>query len=305
MKIRPLTPKLILGAALALVSSSMISCSEPPEERRPNGSFADMSADMSADTSADSALDMRNSSPDSGLDQGRVPGQDMMTPVDMSAPGVDQGRDAQADQSAPACPAQCPPERCEQATGRCLECSAASAATDCDGRSCVQGACTQTALRSAPLCRACRSDGECLDGLRCVPMQFQGDDIGGFCLGQKPSNARCPAPTQYSLTRRSVDDEQEQTYCGVDENATTCVALLDAIMGLPKECADDAGCGLADKPDGVCITYRDTKECSYPCPPNTASCAPFYQCAPVPQADREARPELSGVWTCQRTQRPR
>lgn len=130
----------------------------------------------------------------------------------------------------------------------------------CDGRT---GSCTDTPLGSVDSCGGCRSDGECArDGDRCVPLRFQGDPIGAFCLApaDEGSDPPCPPPFFPTDDRTSLSGFPARSYCGPDEARTTCPALGDAFS---VDCGADEDCGVAELDDGVCVLNLD--RCSVPC----------------------------------------
>ena len=64
-------------------------------------------------------------------------------------------------------------------------------------------------------------------------------------------------------TLASTSGVAAETYCGINETATTCEALLDLISGT-KACALDADCGQGK--GGLCKTVGGTpNRCTIPC----------------------------------------
>ncbi|MEZ4328651.1 MAG: hypothetical protein R3B40_25730 [Polyangiales bacterium] len=82
--------------------------------------------------------------------------------------------------------------------GTCRACTVTTEASDCSGNTChpTMLTCTTTPRFSRAVCQSCVSDTECTQGgpgntFRCVRMNFQGTDLGGFCLRA----ANVPAPS--------------------------------------------------------------------------------------------------------------
>jgi len=151
--------------------------------------------------------------------------------------------------------------------GRCVECTAADA-TACGTFSCnvLGGVCTTTPDRSVRTCGNCVADSECTNTAeRCVFMAFMMSvRTTGYCLAP-PVGMSCPRPYPVGLGgRRSFSGEPEGTYCGIDEDTTTCEALLDLIDGTTCTAATD--CGTTGAADGLCETVSGTSgRCTIPC----------------------------------------
>ena len=80
-------------------------------------------------------------------------------------------------------------------------------------------------------CESCVSDSQCSSGFGCIPLQFAAVPHGSYCLEIKPS-AGCARPFATILNRESLNAgpaENPEDYCGINEDLTTCEAVLDAI----------------------------------------------------------------------------
>ena len=124
--------------------------------------------------------------------------------------------------------------------GVCVECTIATEATDCAGKSCdpATNACTTTDVGSVGVCEACVADSECETDYGCVPMNFDNMALGGFCL-KNSTAANCTAPFSEGLSRTSLSGSNA-TWCALDETLTTCAAVLE----FGATCTDDADCGI-------------------------------------------------------------
>lgn len=134
--------------------------------------------------------------------------------------------------------------------------------------------CTETPTASRKTCESCVADSECGTNegkpdpnSRCVPMSFQGAAYGeaGYCLQTAASagTSGCPAPFTVPQTAASLSGAASQTYCGINQQVTTCEALLDLFGS--KSCEADADCGAGR--GGLCRTvgtnpHRCTIACS-------------------------------------------
>jgi len=167
------------------------------------------------------------------------------------------------------------------AAGTCVQCSVANEAA-CAGRSCnpKTDACTTTAVGTVSACQPCLADSECTGGdqadpdARCVPMKFMGiARTGGFCL--RRVSKTCAKPYNIIVNGASLSGASTEAYCGIDQDATRCEAVLDLVNS--QSCADgkDTSCGcLRDKDrkctatgqGGLCKTVGpNANQCTYAC----------------------------------------
>src|SRR5512133_2336424 len=172
---------------------------------------------------------------------------------------------------------------------QCVQCTAANE-TACGANSCnpKTSACTATPRGSVDICRACLADSECIGGniasstARCVPMTFKGaaHGAGGYCLQR--TGAGCSQPYSVSVSAISLSGAVSESYCGVNQAATTCEAVLDLVAA--KTCAVDSECG-GDR-GGLCkpiSIVAPANRCTIPCI-SAAEClqapAPGSVCSP-------------------------
>ena len=152
--------------------------------------------------------------------------------------------------------------------GTCVQCIDDS---KCAGYSCdpATNRCTTTTLGSVKTCEACVSDSECDSSLgtsRCIAMNFKGTLLGGYCLLLDLDSVGCAQPYSVSITSVSVSGAGSANYCGLDQTATSCKALLDLTAATgPKSCTNDTDCGLGQG-DGLCRTVGTlVNRCTIPC----------------------------------------
>lgn len=147
--------------------------------------------------------------------------------------------------------------------GACVECTAADEAA-CEANSCnpATDTCTTTPRDSVRTCGACVADSECDgDDARCVPLEFQGAPQGGYCINLKA--AGCSRPFTVTVTSDSLSGAGEAEYCGIDESATTCPAVLALVDAASCPGGDDAECADAG---GQCGTVGGVaNQCTIPC----------------------------------------
>ena len=159
---------------------------------------------------------------------------------------------------------------CDEPSGRCVECTVDSEETTCpapDNRAChpTDLTCTGAERGSLGFCNACVSDSECLTDatstLRCVPMNFpSGTPHGTYCLvDQATLTPAGPCPDLMTADRLAMSvGGVESTYCFVQENITTC----EAVLGFNDLCpGGDADCGAPGISDGSCQGGTCTYEC--------------------------------------------
>lgn len=143
---------------------------------------------------------------------------------------------------------ECPAERplCDEALGRCVECTADDDSR-CGDRSCDVGA---GACR-ASLCEACTADAQCGTGRACV-MEEAGDVAR--CVWREDAAAG-PAGSCLENGRPFVEPHDAISVDGASVRVcllgpSTCAAWL--VYRSPVACASDADCGLGAG-DGSCV----------------------------------------------------
>ena len=143
--------------------------------------------------------------------------------------------------------------------GTCVQCTVAKEAV-CSGKSCnpANSQCTNVATGSVSVCAPCASDSECIGGnkadpdRRCVPMKFKGAPRpGGFCLQRVVKS--CAQPYEIPLDVPSLSGAPSEQYCGIDQSATRCEAVLDLVAGLACSDGLDSSCGCVRGKDGKCL----------------------------------------------------
>jgi hypothetical protein len=147
--------------------------------------------------------------------------------------------------------------------------------------------CTSTPRGSRLQCQSCVADSECMQTggtFRCIPMNYQTAPRGGYCMraantGGPPG---CTRPYLTPILAASLSGVSMTTYCGIDQDLTTCDAvraLLDGRQcptGSATECmAEGARCETVGLAPNEC-----TYSCGIPndCPPggSAGSCAAGY-----------------------------
>ena len=162
--------------------------------------------------------------------------------------------------------------------GTCVQCTVANE-TACGANSCnpATKGCTTTAKWSRVTCQSCVADSECGDGsgtaspsFRCIPMTFGPSAAahGAYCL-QKVTNG-CSSPYAVSFSAISLSGAAIEAYCGINQSATTCEAVLD--LASAKTCSLDGDCGGGQ--GGLCkaiSVVAPANRCTIPCG-STAEC---------------------------------
>lgn len=157
--------------------------------------------------------------------------------------------------------------------GACVECALGDEGACDGGTTCdlVARTCVEVAAGSVQNCRACSNDLQCATGHRCIAMEFpEGTEHGYYCL--REATTTCARPFQVGINRDSISGEPAVNYCGIEEELTTCEAVL-ALAGAwicPSEtdgmCSPLEGEPEVAVPGAVC---RDVdvggKACTYEC----------------------------------------
>jgi hypothetical protein len=97
-------------------------------------------------------------------------------------------------------------------------------------------------------------------------MTFNGapHGTGGYCLQR--ASVGCTSPYRVNINTVSLSGAGVDDYCGINQAATTCEALLDLFNG--KACTTDPECGAAS--GGLCKnlaapTAPPDLRCTIPC----------------------------------------
>jgi hypothetical protein len=163
------------------------------------------------------------------------------------------------------------PSRPQCDAGLCVGCTVATEATNCGGNSCnpATRTCTTTPRLSRGVCQPCVADSECtpVDGAthRCVRMNYQGTDLGGFCLrvANVPGPSGCDRPFVTPFNTTSLSGAASAAYCGIDQTATTCEAVAALLAGLVCPGGTAAECGARE---ALCETVGfAVNQCTYAC----------------------------------------
>ncbi len=159
--------------------------------------------------------------------------------------------------------------------GTCVECTP-SQDSACSGKLChaIDLECTNFDPGDAGLCETCIADAHCSTDQLCIPMTFDAQDVGHFCLWRQdaPSgpNGNCFTARPYADTTSETSIEGvTTTVCGL--RATTCPALKDYSL-TDCEAGGDEGCGAVGLDDGLC---RDSGGSNYYC---TVPCLSNFDC---------------------------
>lgn len=159
---------------------------------------------------------------------------------------------------------------CHQDSGECVECTLGSDACD-DGQTCnlLTSQCVDIVPGSREICEPCTNDLQCADGAKCVPLQYKGSPHepagpgSGYCLQPAPPEDPCPRPYTTVLARETVNNPLvEGVYCGIDENLSTCEAVLALFAEQPCAAGMDRDCPEG----GICRTSAGVgSRCTYAC----------------------------------------
>jgi hypothetical protein len=114
---------------------------------------------------------------------------------------------------------------------------------------------------------------------RCVPMTFNGSahGTGGYCL-QKAS-VGCTNPFKVNINASSLSGASTDDYCGINQTATTCEAILDLFGS--KVCTLEGDCGSGQ--GGLCKNLAAASappdlRCTIPCG-SDAQCPSGFTCS--------------------------
>ncbi len=158
------------------------------------------------------------------------------------------------------------------AKGTCVACTTTNESA-CAGNSCnpATNACTNTKIGSVPTCHVCVADADCSNGAppnaaRCVALDFNGSFHANYCLQRADVGVACAQPYTVTFTSASLSGAASASNCGINQNATTCEAVLDMLDS--KTCTASTNCGMGEG-DGLCenisTTFPQNMRCTIPC----------------------------------------
>lgn len=153
---------------------------------------------------------------------------------------------------------------CEASVGRCVECTAATEATQCGANTCslLSNECTSTTPGSTAICESCESHSECAAGARCASYMFETTQLGPVCLRQPDSGGSCFVAGQIGISNVSGSgvDSIAVDVCIPEQDKTTCEAMLAEGDG----CTLDSQCGVSNIDDSVCVDYSGPPDACAP-----------------------------------------
>ncbi len=159
---------------------------------------------------------------------------------------------------------------CDTGSGKCVECKLGEEMACSGGKTCdlTTDKCVAVAAGSVKNCVACSNDVQCQDGA-CIPLDFNKQPHGYFCL--KAANPACQQqPFDIFVNKQSISGKAATKYCGVDEDQTTCEAVLAlvnawACSGAPGKCINPMTMQEVDVPGALCKTVGVPNKCTYAC----------------------------------------
>jgi len=165
---------------------------------------------------------------------------------------------------------------CDTTADECIQCLSNSDCTNAAASVCIAGTCTG----SVGTCHACVADSECASGsrltARCVSMNYKGSPHGSYCL-QRADTVTCEPPYTVTFSSPSLSATTTAPNCGINQDATTCEAVLNLLT--PTTCTRSNTCG-AGLGDGQCQNLGgnpQTMRCTIPCTAAT-QCATGQTC---------------------------
>ena len=160
--------------------------------------------------------------------------------------------------------------------GECVECLDDDETTRaaCGGNSCdpATRACTTTPVESLTVCQVCVADSECSPEHTCVELMFQAAPYGTYCL--KLSSTGCARPYGEPIAGASTASGSVADVCGLDEQQTTC----EAVVAFGTSCATNGApeCATAGARCETVNSVADT--CTYSCD-NSLQCPDGLPCS--------------------------
>lgn len=154
--------------------------------------------------------------------------------------------------------------------GTCVECMLGEEDACVSPQTCdlLQNTCVDVAPGSIDQCEPCANDSQCMVGHRCIPLEYEMQHHGYYCL-EEPA-ASCSRP-YVPVFKPSINAEPNAIYCGVAEDIATCEAVLALQAGW--FCTTDGMCSMTlggaefAVPGAICrqlFSIGDDK-CTYRC----------------------------------------
>jgi len=155
--------------------------------------------------------------------------------------------------------------------GVCVECAAdKEQACDQATQTCnlIDHVCVDVAPGTVDTCLPCSNDDQCTDG-RCVPLDFEMmTPHGYYCLTE--FGGTCEKPFTVQIQKTSLNQTGTSTFCGPDEAAATCEAMLAVEKSCPSGedgmCIPSGGNQEVPVPGAICKVVNAVPDtCTYPC----------------------------------------
>ncbi len=168
---------------------------------------------------------------------------------------------------------------CNEDAGSCAACTPATEEAQCDAKSCdpLTFECGPHDRASRGTCRSCVSDSDCESNHHCVPMEYPSGTAreGGYCLELSGS---CENPYTVIISgRTTLSDVSGESYCGINEDLTTCEAVkalegdlrCDSSIEGNVQCWPSAGtiADAVEVPGALCRKFEGVggERCTYEC----------------------------------------
>jgi hypothetical protein len=168
-------------------------------------------------------------------------------------------------------------------TGKCVECKLGEEMACAGGKTCdlVAKKCVAIAAGSVKNCVACSNDKQCQDGA-CIALEFNKQPHGYFCL--KTPSPGCPEPFAVPIKNKpSISGKAAADYCGIDQDQTTCEAVL-ALVNNWVCSGMDGKCGPMAMPE-VSVPGALCRKVGFNSNRCTYACGAANQCLSVPPAN--------------------
>lgn len=147
----------------------------------------------------------------------------------------------------------------------CVECSTDThcpgPGAELAGRRCINNECDDVAPQSIVVGLPCEYDLACELNAACVPLNYDGNDIGSYCLFEESKVTQCPTPWSVRLFKPSESNSTSRKFCGFREDITSPEAILNKGTSCIVTNLDECGIG------GVCTDNTNVGDfrCTYPC----------------------------------------
>jgi hypothetical protein len=155
--------------------------------------------------------------------------------------------------------------------GQCVACALGAEDACTAGQTCdlVAKTCVSVAPESVQNCMPCTNDLQCTDGHRCIPMEFAEAPHGYFCLEE--AMPTCEQPFSVFVSRTSISGAAAVNYCGINEDLTTCEAVVALVAnwrcsGIDGMCSPDGILPETSVPGALCRQVGAlANRCTYAC----------------------------------------